>query len=434
MISKILIVLIGLVSILNAQNSKMQNETLENLISEAIKVSPKIRMLQSKLSAAGARIEIGTNLPDPTLTLGLANLPTNSFSFTQEPMTGKIIGLSQAIPFPGKLGAAAEVKAIDTLIIKEEINDLKNEIQKNVSTLYFDLSLFRKEIELAKESEALLKQISEVVKSKYRVSKANLQNVIQVAVQITRVQDKIEVLRGKENATLAELNAILLRDANSEIESNEVFSLDRNIYKTPTLLKIAGNNRPFLKGIKYTEEKFKLKEEFAEYSYYPNFKLGLQYSQRDYNGLTGADFNDFFSVVVGITLPLNYGGKNTAKVNEAQYLQAFNRDRYNSSMQILNQSLSKITAKLDEIKSRDRLVSKTLLPQAEKLLQAALADYQVGKIDFVNVINAENDILKIKTELIKIRTDYKKNIAKLEFLIGTKVKNRNADKVNGEQR
>ncbi len=422
MISKILIVLIGLVSILNAQNSKMQNKTLENLISEAIKVSPKIKMLQSKLNAAGSKIEIGTNLPDPTLTLGLANLPTNSFSFTQEPMTGKIIGLSQAIPFPGKLGAAAEVKAIDTLIIKEEINDLKNEIKKNVSTLYFDLGLFRKEIELAKESEALLKQISEVVKSKYQVSKTNLQNVIQVTVQITRVQDKIESLKGKENAALAELNAILLRNANSEIESDEVFSPDPNIYKTPALLKIAGNNRPFLKGIKYTEEKFKLKKELAGYSYYPNFKLGLQYSQRDYNGLTGADFNDFFSVVVGITLPLNYGGKNTAGVSEAQYLQAFSRDRYNSSIQILNQSLSKITAKLDEIKSRDRLVSKTLLPQAEKLLQAALADYPVGKIDFVNVINAENDILKIKTELIKIRTDYVKNIAKLEFLVGKELK------------
>ncbi len=67
-------------------------------------------------------------------------------------------------------------------------------------------------------------------------------------------------------------------------------------------------------------------------------------------------------------------------------------------------------------------------------MQAALADYQVGRIDFVNVINAENDILKIKTELIKIRTDYVKNIAKLEFLIGTNIENSNIDKVNGEQR
>ncbi len=315
MISKILIVLIVLTSIVNAQNSVTNNETLDDLINTAIKVSPKIKMLKSKLEVASSKIEIGTNLPDPTLTLGLANLPTNSFSFTQEPMTGKIIGLSQAFPFPGKLSAAAEVKAIDTLIVLEEIKDLENEIRKSVSTLYYDLRLVREEIVLAKESEALLEQISEVVKSKYEVSKANLQNVIQVAVQITRVQDKIEVLKGKENAVLTELNAILLRDENSEIGSNEISSLDQNFYSTPSLVKVATNNRPFLKGIKYSEEKFKLKENLAEYSYYPNFKLGLQYSQRDYNGLTGVDFNDFFSVVVGITLPLNYGGKNTAQVS-----------------------------------------------------------------------------------------------------------------------
>ncbi len=420
MISKILIVLTILISGINAQNK----ETLPDLINTAIRVSPKIKMLHSKLNVTKSRIEIGTNLPDPTLTLGLANLPTNSFSFTQEPMTGKVIGLSQAFPFPGKLNTAADLKAIDTMIVKEEINDLKNEIIKNVSMLYYELRLVREEIKLAKESEALLKQISEVVKSKYEVSKANLQNVIQVAVQITRVKDKIEMLYGKEHSTLAELNAILLRDKGSVIITDSIKSLDDNLYSSNYLINTAVKNRPFLKGIKYTEEKFKIKENLADYSYYPNFKLALQYSQRDYNGLTGVDLNDFFSVVVGITLPLNYGGKNSAKVNESKYLQEFNRDRYNSSIQILNQSFAKITAKLDEIKERENLISKTLLPQAKQALEASLADYQVGRIDFVNVINAENDILKIKTDLIKIRTDYAKNIAKLEFLVGAKIGNR----------
>ncbi len=417
MISKILIVLAILISGINAQNKK----TLPDLINTAISVSPKIKMLHSKLNVTKSRIDIETNLPDPTLTVGLANLPTNSFSFTQEPMTGKVIGLSQAFPFPGKLSTAEEFKAIDTLIVKEEINDLKNEIRKNVSMLYYELGLAREEIKLAKESKELLKQIAEVVKSKYEVSRANLQNVIQVEVQITRMEDKIEMLKGKEESTLSELNAILLRNEKTKIDSDTIFTIEKSQYFNTTLVKLAEKNRPFLKAIKFSEEKFKLKENLAEYSYYPNFKLALQYSQRDYNGITGVDFNDFFSVVVGITLPLNYGGKNTAKVNESKYLQEFNRDRYNSSMQILNQSFAKITAKLDEIRKRENLISKTLLPQAEQALEASLADYQVGRIDFVNVINAENDILKIKTDLIKIRTDYKKKIAELEFLVGAEL-------------
>jgi outer membrane protein TolC len=422
MISKITVIMIVITSIITAQNKDTKTETLNNLVKTAIQVSPQIKMLKSKLKVASSKIEIGTNLPDPILTLGLANLPTNSFSFTQEPMTGKVIGLSQAIPFPGKLSAASEVKAIDTLIVLEEIKDLENEIRKNVSTLYYDLRLVREEILLAKESKFLLEQISEVVKSKYEVSKTNLQNVIQITVQITHVQDRIEELKGKENAVLTELNAILLREETSKIITTKIPSLNQKFYSIKSLVKLANNNRPFLKGIKYSEKKFKLKEDLAKYSYYPNFKLGLQYSQRDYNGLTGIDFNDFFSVVVGITLPLNYGGKNTAQVNEAKYLQAFNRDRYNSSVQILAQAFAKITAKLNEIKKRNNLISKTLLTQTEQSLQAALADYQVDKIDFVNVIKAEEDILKAKTELLKIRTEFNKKIAELEFLVGKELK------------
>ena len=85
-----------------------QAQSLDSLISKAIDVSPKLKMLTAKQNAAESMVNVNSNLPDPMLTLGLANLPTNSFSFTQEPMTGKIVGLSQAVPFPGKLGAVAE--------------------------------------------------------------------------------------------------------------------------------------------------------------------------------------------------------------------------------------------------------------------------------------------------------------------------------------
>ncbi|MCK5086679.1 MAG: TolC family protein [Melioribacteraceae bacterium] len=421
---KSLLIVIFVVSIMNV-SAQHKNESLNDLINEAIQVSPKIKMLRSKLDVAGSKIEQGTNLPDPTLTLGLINMPTNSFSFTQEPMTGKIIGLSQAIPFPGKLSTASDVKAIDTLIVEQEIEDLQNEIRKNVSTLYYDLRLVREETKLTNESKGLLEQISDVVKSKYEVSKASLQNVIQVEVQITRVNDRIETLKGNEDALLSELNAILLRDENSQISSNKISSIDQNSYSTASLVEAANENRPFLKGIKLLEQKSKLKEDLADYSYYPNFKLGLQYSQRDYNELTGRDFSNLFSVVVGITLPINYGGKNSAKVNEAKHLQALNRDQYNSSIQLLKQSFGKITAKLLEFQNRNKLISESLLPQAELAFQASLADYQVGRIDFVNVINTENDILKIKTDLLKIRTQYAKNIAQLEFLVGTEINDSN---------
>jgi len=417
------IVLFALLFIAFFVNNKAQqiNEPLDSLISYAIHVSPKVQLLKSKMNVSSSKIEQGTNLPDPMLTLGLVNMPTNSFSFTQEPMTGKTIGLTQAFPFPGGLSAKSDVIAMDTLIVEQEIEDYKNEIRKNVSTLYYELQLTREERILAEESKDLLKQISEVAKSKYEVSETSLQNIIQVEVQITRVQDKIEVLIGKENGIVAQLNAYLLRDEKSVIETEDISPITFSKYSSSSLIKAANEYRPFLKGIQLSEQKSKLMENSADYNYYPNFQVGFQYTQREYSAATGQNWNDFFSVVVEITLPLGYGSKYSSRVEEAQYLQTLYKDQYSSSIQTLNQSFGKIVAKLNELQNRDKLIDKSLLPQAEQALKASLADYQVGRIDFVNVINAENDILKIKTDLIKIRTEYSKNIAQLEFLSGTEL-------------
>lgn len=408
-----------------------EKENRNELINQAIQVSPRIKMLNSKRKVSMSKIDQDTNLPDPVLTLGLVNLPTNSFSFNQEPMTGKVIGLSQNFPFPGGLESKSEAIAIDTLIIAQEIEDYKNEIRKNVSLLYYDLQLVREEKELTRESILLLEQIAEVVRSKYTVSESSLQNLIQIQSQITKVKDKIEILNGKENATLAELNVFLLREENSPIQTERLPVIDRQEFSSTYLLNKANENRPFLKGIQLAEQKSKLLEESAKYSYYPNFSLGLQYMQRDYSSLTGQNWNDLFSFIVGVTLPLGYGGSNFSKSEEAKYLQKFYRDQYSASVQSLNQSLVKIIAKINELKIRNKLISETLLPQTEQSLQAALADYKVGSIDFINVINAENEILTIKIELIKIRAEHADNIAQLEFLVGTELNESDVED-NGE--
>jgi len=416
--SRLLMLLIIFLSFVGLQFGQEKNESLQDLITEATKVSPKIKMLQSKFDLAKSNIEIGTNLPDPVLTLGLVNMPTNSFSFTQEPMTGKIVGLSQAIPFPGALSSASDVKAVDTSIVGEETLDLQNKIRKDVSDLYYSLQVIREDIRLSRESIQLLNQISNVVKRKYEVGNASLQNIIQVEVQITRVKDKLESLKGKENSAIAKLNALLLRGENSTILTDKITPITSYNVKSDSLLKIARLNRPLLQKIKFGELKAQYMKKQAEYSFYPNFKLGLQYSQRDYSAKTGTNFTDFLSVVVGVTIPINYGGNKTEKVNKAIHLQSFYNNQYNSALQDLQHSFGNINAKISELENREFLITKSLLPQAEQSYKASIADYQVGKIDFVNVIKAENDILNIKTELAKVRVDYSKNISQLEYLSG----------------
>ena len=96
---------------------------------------------------------------------------------------------------------------------------------------------------------------------------------------------------------------------------------------------------------------------------------------------------------------------------------------------MLNKNFGQSISKLNELKERERIISEGLLPQAEQSLKSVLANYQVGVIDFINVIDAQNKLYEIETNLYNIRTMYLKELSQLEFLTGTKNVIQ-ADKIN----
>ncbi len=400
-----------------------QPQEFDLLVEEAIRVSPKLNMLRAKKDVSFSRIEQNSNLPDPMLTLGLMNLPVNSFSFTQEPMTGKIVGLSQMFPFPGKLSAISEAASVDTSIVRQEINDAVNEIRKMVSTKYFKLSYLRRALLYSEESKKLLEEIADVVSTKYTVATASQQNLIKVQLEITNISEKIEDLKSKEKSVLAELNSLLLRDPYTKIETNyfdDIIFVDISVNELDSLSRIY---RPFLKGIAYAEQKARLNQNAAQKDFYPNFTLGFQYSFREEIAVNQTPLDDFFSVIVGISLPLNYGGKVSSKVEEFVSMQQLYSDQYSSALQNLNSNFGASVSQLESIEERIKLFEEGLLPQSQQNFSSALASYQVNEVDFINVIDAQDQLFKIETNLYRLKTDYLIQVAELEFLVGTSLRN-----------
>ncbi len=397
------------------------SQSLDSLKNLAVQVSPKLKMLQAKSDAAESKVNANSNLPDPVLTLGLGNLPTNSFSFTQEPMTGKIVGLSQAIPFPGKLSAMADVEGKDVDIIQQEINDARNEIEKNIAQDYYELIYTRKAIDVANESIQLLQNIAQVVKTNYSVSKASQQNILKVELEITNLNDKTDDLKSKENSLAAKINAVLLRPVNRQVITDSLPAIEYYNFSQQGLDSLAVKNRPFLTGTKLAEKQAELQKSLAKYDYYPNFNIAVQYSQRDKIVATNTPLADFASVMVGISLPLNYGGKVDSKVEAAVAAQQMYEQQYSFSMQVLNSNFGTSIARLNSLKDRIKLTVEALLPQAQQTYASSLSDYQVGKVDFINVIDAQNKLFQVETNIYRLKSDYLEEIESLKFLTGYRI-------------
>lgn len=417
--SKLIILL--LFALLFNLNTSGQNKFgyLENLIDKAIELNPNIKMLQAKLEAAKTRPAQNSNLPDPILSVGVTNLPVNSFSFSQEPMTGKMVSLSQAFPFPGKLTTTSEVFDKDIEIVRQEIEEEKNKLRLKIADAYFQLSFVRDKIRLTKATKDLFETIKEVVQTKYEVNEASQQNIFKIDLELSKLDDSLFEMQSQEQIALSTINSLLFQKSSSHIESLGLESF--YVFDVPvidSLIIKAEQTKPTLVQIQLMKNKTLKLEELSEYEFYPDFNLTLQYSQRDEIASTNTDLNDFFSVILGIKLPINYGGKKSAKVSEAVSLQQLYDEQYQNNLQMLRIALEASTAKLKSLIQRENLIKDASLIQAEENFNASLASYQVNKIDFINVADALNKFLSIQIDLYKIRADYYQEIAQVEYLTG----------------
>ncbi|MEO7648796.1 MAG: hypothetical protein ABIV11_11290, partial [Gemmatimonadaceae bacterium] len=87
---------------------------VDSLARQAIAVNSTIRSAAARVTAARERVSPAGVWPDPMLMLGIINVPLGSEELPAhgapmgpDPMTMRVIGIEQTVPFPGKLSMAA---------------------------------------------------------------------------------------------------------------------------------------------------------------------------------------------------------------------------------------------------------------------------------------------------------------------------------------
>jgi hypothetical protein len=102
---------------------------LQALIAESLKANAEIKQKSQLKAAAQETIKPAGALDNPQAGFALLNLPTDTWSFAQEPMTQKAFSLSQKIPFPGKRRLRSEVAEeqarSDDLAYQDKMNEIR---------------------------------------------------------------------------------------------------------------------------------------------------------------------------------------------------------------------------------------------------------------------------------------------------------------------
>lgn len=390
--------------------------TLSDLLNESRAKNPSLSAMQYKYEAGRERISQAGALPDPMLMMGVQNLPVNSFSFNKDEMTAKMIGLSQTFPFFGKRKLKREAETFEAQALEGDYKEEGLQLEKDVKTVYFDLYLLKKSQEVLDKTANLLDSLLKITQSRYSVGLGNFKDIIKTQVEQSLLMDKRLALERDERTKRAELGALLGRGApvtgTVEDVKPAVLTLDAN-----ALSESAVANRPALEAESLRIKKNEVMLETAEKEYYPDFTVTAQYMQRDRQD-TGVKPSDMIAAVVSVNLPIWRKSKLAPGVREAALEKNAAEQELGAKVNEIKAQVESLVEQVNKDGSMIKLYREVIIPQTGEDINAGLAGYEVGKVQYIDLLDSIRAFLDYQTEYYNRIAGREKAVAELEAVTG----------------
>ncbi len=394
-----------------------QSHVLEEWIQEALENNPRLEAAYQRVLSAEKAIPQAGAFPDPQFIFSLSNLPLDSLSFDQDPMTGKVIGIMQMFPFPGKLSISTDIAEYEAAAVEYQREEIRNQIIQSVKQAYFDLYAMDRAVGTIEKNKELMEQFALVAETKYKTGSGLQQDVLRAQVEISKLEDAFIMWRQKRLSAAFRLNALLNRPVQTRIEkTSPELNLPNGLLKRFSAEGIE-QNRPLLKAWNQKIQKAGTEVKLAERGVWPDFTVGASYRQRS-DLVDMKQMTDFISATLTVNIPLYLNRKQKAKIAEQELAFKAVRSEYeNVKINILSE-IQSIIAELERNRKRVELYKGGLLIQARQSLESAQAGYKVGKVDFLTLINNWMMLQNYELEYFFALSHFHKSLADYERAVG----------------
>lgn len=395
-------------------------QTLDDYIKIALENNAELKALELQVEALEKRIRQASALSDPMLMFGVVNLPTN-LSFTQDMMTMKEFGFSQMFMYPGKYSLMGKMAQKDYEVAKEVYRSKKLELIANVKMLYFEIYYMTKAIEITNRSIDLLKDFVKIASTRFATGQGIQQDVLKAQVELSKMMDELIKMEAERKDMIVKFNALLYRkpmDSVSVPSGIEIVQFNKSYDE---LENLAFENNPMIIAMKKMVEKDKVMNQFAKSELIPDFEIKFSYGQRSFVDQSGMRAHDMLSFSIGLNIPIFFWRKQNLKIQETAIIASQSEAKLammkNEVSRMIQETMNKIEKNIKLIE----LYKSGLIPQATQNLNVGLIGYQVGKIDFMTLVDNFMSLYNYQIQYEKIIADYNSKLAELEMLIGIEI-------------
>jgi cobalt-zinc-cadmium efflux system outer membrane protein len=370
----------------------------------------RITMKQNESIRAGS-------LDDPKGWVAVSNVPLRTWSFREEDMTGKEIGFSQMIPYPGKRSHAVRIVEKEREQAEFDLAEMRNMLRADVKMAYAELSTVRAQAEVVRRVRAVLDQVVQVSTEMFAVGKGRQSDVLRGQMEFQKMREMLLMLESREKVLSIRLNTIAAIPPEEPVPGLDNLAEFSPTYNALDLRAIYKAERPARKAVQARIEKGKLTVLHAEHEYKPDFEVSTSYMQREAMP-DGTKRPDMFSAMVSMTLPIWRKEKIEPGIRAmtAEREMAI-RDAETLDAEAAN-AIGGSLASMENFLAVAKLYRTTLIPQAEQSVQSNLEAYQVGKIDFPMLMDSLMATLNFRKEYLGMVGESHMTKARLEAAVG----------------
>jgi len=183
------------------------------------------------------------------------------------------------------------------------------------------------------------------------------------------------------------------------------------------ILSIDGN--PLLEKAALSIKKSEANLNLSKSEYWPDFVLGVDYRIRDEVAGGPVHGADYLSFKVGFTFPLWFAKKQNNKTKSAERIVLASHQQERSIRNLLTARLSEAQSRLELELANLKEYDTSILPESRAAVDAAEVAYEVGQVDFNDLLSALTDLFEIKLERLNLLKQFHQSVAALNELAGT---------------
>lgn len=367
----------------------------------ALEQAPALARARSNVAAAGERAVYEGRLPDPQLTTGFVNVPTDSYNLRQDDMTMTMVGVRQAFP-PGDTLKLRTQRARQELTREEARLEMeRRNLLRQVRAAWLELYYAERAQRVLETTRALARRDLESAEARYRAAQDTQRAVLRARQAVARIDERLPMLRAQAERARAQL-ARWIGDAARAALLDELPALP------PPPASFEATRHPEWRATEAELGAMRAEAGMAREQYKPGWMFDLSYGFRRPMP-DGTERPDMVTAMVTLDLPIFRSKRQDRRLAEHHLHEAAARFETEDKRRELEAAYQALHAEYGALEARLRVYEERLLPNLRREAEVTLAGFAREQAEArearMRALEAELEWLRLGVDRAKLQTE-----------------------------